>query len=178
MPEEEDLVEIELDLEEETHAELLRLAKATGKTVDEILREHGPRSNPDERLDILRRVGLERAIDAGEFSLSTKVQTVSPRISGGQKQMLALACALLQSDDVLILDEPTTGLDSDAVACVLSLLRSLKGNRTIIVATHSQDIVGLADRLVVIENGRIRADGKREDLLVMKSENKAAKKTA
>jgi ATP-binding cassette subfamily B protein/ATP-binding cassette subfamily C protein LapB len=150
----------------------------TTATVDEILREHGPRTKPDQRLEILRRVGLDRAIDAGEISLSTKVQTVSPRISGGQKQMLGLACALLQSDDVLILDEPTTGLDSDATAAVLSLLRGLKGERTIVVATHSQDIVALADRLVVIENGRIRADGKREDLLVIKTENKAAKKTA
>lgn len=148
----------------------------TAGTVDEILREHAPRVPPDRRLEMLRRVGLGRALDAGELSLSTPVDTVSPRLSGGQRQMLAFACALLQSEDVLICDEPTSGLDSEATAAVVDILRSLKGRRTVVVATHAQDLVALADRLVVIENGRIRADGRREDLLMIDPGDKPDKK--
>ena len=151
----------------------------TSATVAEILREHGPHASPAVRLETLRRVGLGHAIDAGEISLSTEVQTVSPRISGGQKQMLSLACAILPSEDVLILDEPTTGLDAEATAAVIETLRSLKGKRTIVMATHAQELVALADRLVVIEDGKIRADGRREDLLVIKNDGKQQeKKTA
>jgi ATP-binding cassette subfamily B protein/ATP-binding cassette subfamily C protein LapB len=147
----------------------------TSGTVAEILQEHGARKNPAIRLDTLRRVGLSHAIDNGEISLSTPVHTISPRLSGGQKQMLALACALLQSEDVLILDEPTAGLDSEATASVIALLRELKGSRTIVIATHSQELVSLADRLVVIDNGQIRADGARDDLYVINKKNNANK---
>jgi energy-coupling factor transporter ATP-binding protein EcfA2 len=88
--------------------------------------------------------------------------------------MLALACALLQGTEVLILDEPTAGLDAEATANVLEVLRSLKGKSLVIVATHSEEMVTLADRLVVIESGKVRADGRPADLLVTKREKRLA----
>ena len=138
------------------------------------MQENGPGTTPALRLETLRRVGLGPALDAGELSLSTSIQSVSAGISGGQKQMLALACALLQGTEVLILDEPTAGLDAEASAHVLEVLRSLKGKSLVIVATHSEEVVTLADRLVVIENGKVRADGRPADLLVTKREKRLA----
>lgn len=143
-------------------------------SVADLLQENGPGTTPTTRLETLRRVGLGPALDAGEMSLSTSIQSVSAGISGGQKQMLALACALLQGTDVLILDEPTTGLDAEATAQVVDVLRSLKGKGLIIVATHSEEVVTLADRLVVLENGRVRADGRPADLLIPKKEKRLA----
>jgi ATP-binding cassette subfamily B protein/ATP-binding cassette subfamily C protein LapB len=146
----------------------------TSASVAELLQENGPGTTPALRLETLRRVGLGPALDAGELSLSTSIQSVSAGISGGQKQMLALACALLQGTEVLILDEPTAGLDAEATANVLEVLRSLKGKSLVIVATHSEEMVTLADRLVVIESGKVRADGRPADLLVTKREKRLA----
>lgn len=143
-------------------------------TVAELLHENGPGTTPAFRLETLRRVGLGPALDAGELSLSTAIQSVSAGVSGGQKQMLALACALLQGRDVLILDEPTAGLDAEATAHVLEVLRAAKGSALIIVATHSEELVTLADRLVVLENGKVRADGRPADLLIPKKEIRLA----
>jgi ABC-type bacteriocin/lantibiotic exporter with double-glycine peptidase domain len=145
-----------------------------GMTVGELLADSGERATPAERLAMLRRVGLGRALDAGELSLATRLGPQGNGVSGGQRQMLALACALLQGEQVLLLDEPTLGLDSGALQEVLQLLARLKGQRTIVVATHATELIGLADRLVLVGEGKVLADGPREKLLVKEAPPQAA----
>jgi ABC-type bacteriocin/lantibiotic exporter with double-glycine peptidase domain len=135
-------------------------------TVGDLLADSGEHATPAQRLAVLRRVGLERALATGELSLATRVGPFGGGVSGGQRQMLALACALLQGDDVLLLDEPTLGLDSTALGLVVSLLAELKGTRTIVIATHATEIIDLADRLIVVGDGRVLADGPRDKLIV------------
>lgn len=135
-------------------------------TVGELLADSGEKATPKERLEILNAVGLETAIRVGEISLSTNIGNFGNGVSGGQKQMLALACALLQSNKILLLDEPTLGLDSVALNQVIKLLGNLKNSRTIIVVTHAPEVINLADRLVVVGEGKIMADGPKEKLLV------------
>lgn len=137
-----------------------------GMTVGDLLADSGEHATPAQRLAVLRRVGLERALATGELSLATRVGPFGGGVSGGQRQMLALACALLQGDDVLLLDEPTLGLDSTALGLVVSLLAELKGTRTIVIATHATEIIDLADRLIVVGDGRVLADGPRDKLIV------------
>lgn len=136
-------------------------------TVGELLADSGEGVEPAARLEMLRAVGLGRALDAGEISLTTPLGPFTGGVSGGQRQMLGLACALLQSEDVLLLDEPTLGLDAEALQRVVALLAALKGRRTIVVATHATEIIGLAERLVLVGEGGIMADGSREKLLNM-----------
>jgi ABC-type bacteriocin/lantibiotic exporter with double-glycine peptidase domain len=137
-----------------------------GMSVDELLADSGEHANPAQRLQVLREVGLGPALAAGELTLATPLGPFGSGLSGGQRQMLALACALLQSEDVLLLDEPTLGLDSAALQQVVALLQSLKGRRTIVVATHSAELINLADRLILVGEGQVLADGPREQLLV------------
>jgi ABC-type multidrug transport system fused ATPase/permease subunit len=76
-------------------------------------------------------------------------------LSGGQRQRIAIARTLLRDPTILILDEPTTGLDAESEAQVLDGLSSLMRGRTTVIISHSQRLLQCADRCVSIEDGRI-----------------------
>lgn len=135
-------------------------------SIGDVLADAGEEVAPNVRLDTLRAVGLAQALQTGELSLSTPLGNFGQGLSGGQRQMLGLASAVLQGESVMLLDEPTLGLDSAALQQVVQLLAQLKGKRTIVVATHATELIQLADRLVVLDQGKVIADGPREKLLV------------
>ena len=79
-------------------------------------------------------------------------------LSGGQRRRLALAQALMGTPDLVILDEPTTGLDPEQRASLRNLLSGLPG--TVLLSTHqTEDVSALCDRVLVIDAGRLRFDG-------------------
>ena len=81
-------------------------------------------------------------------------------LSGGQRRRVALAQALLGNPALLILDEPTTGLDPEQRASLRSVLSHLGGSATVLLATHqTEDVAALCDRVVVIAGGGVRFDG-------------------
>lgn len=86
-------------------------------------------------------------------------------LSGGQRQRLAIARALLRTSPVLVLDEPTTGLDAPTARAVLDPLRRLSGGRTTIVVSHDLTPARDADLVVVLDGGRIVQQGRHLDLL-------------
>ncbi len=88
------------------------------------------------------------------------------KLSGGQKQRLAIARALLKNAPILILDEATSHLDTESEMLVQRALANLMRGRTVIVIAHRLSTVRRADRIVVLEAGRIREIGTHEDLLV------------
>ena len=89
--------------------------------------------------------------------------------SEGQKQLLAIARALLTKAEILLLDEITSNIDPAYTATIAEvvkekLLEDLKTDHTIIVVTHKTEMMDIADRIVVIDKGRIIAKGKNEDV--------------
>ncbi|MFI5689145.1 ABC transporter ATP-binding protein [Streptomyces sp. NPDC051636] len=112
-----------------------------------------------------------RAADAHEFVIrlpdgyDTKVDPNSARLSGGQLQRLAIARAILRDAPVLVLDEPTTGLDAMAARRVVKPLRRLMTGRTTIMITHDLNLAPDADRILVVDRGRIVETGRHEELL-------------
>ncbi|MFJ8534082.1 ABC transporter ATP-binding protein [Streptomyces sp. NPDC093591] len=112
-----------------------------------------------------------RAADAHEFIMrlpegyDTKVDPNSARLSGGQLQRLAIARAILRDSPVLVLDEPTTGLDALAARRVVKPLRRLMAGRTTIMITHDLNLAPDADRILVVDRGRIVEVGRHEELL-------------
>jgi ABC-2 type transport system ATP-binding protein len=85
-------------------------------------------------------------------------------LSGGQRRRLAIAQALLGDPELLILDEPTTGLDPEQRASLRGLLSGRPG--TVLISTHqTEDVSALCDRVVVLDAGRIRFDGTVPELL-------------
>jgi ATP-binding cassette, subfamily B, bacterial len=80
-------------------------------------------------------------------------------LSGGQRQRIAVARTLLRDPPVLVLDEPTTGLDAESEAHVMDGLGALMRGRTTIIITHSRRLAATADRVVVVEAGQVARDG-------------------
>ncbi|MEV0182508.1 ABC transporter ATP-binding protein [Streptomyces sp. NPDC050625] len=116
-------------------------------------------------------VEAAKAADAHEFIVrlpdgyDTRVDPNSARLSGGQLQRLAIARAILRDAPVLVLDEPTTGLDAMAARRVVKPLRRLTTGRTTIMITHDLNLAPDADRILVVDRGRIVETGRHEELL-------------
>jgi len=103
-----------------------------------------PKSLPVD--DVLDRVGL-----------SEQAKTVTKALSGGQKQMLAVALALINDPDLIFLDEPTTGLDPQARRKLWNVIHDLKSKgKTVLLTTHyMEEAEQLCDRVVILDRGRI-----------------------
>jgi ABC-type multidrug transport system fused ATPase/permease subunit len=80
-------------------------------------------------------------------------------LSGGQRQRIAIARAFIRQAPILVLDEPTTGLDADSTRLVVGALRTLMHQTTTIIISHDPDLVRCADRVLVVEDGGILEEG-------------------
>lgn len=112
----------------------------------------------DEKVeDVIQKIGLEE-----------KRKAYTKNLSGGQRQRLALGIALLNDPEILILDEPTTGLDPTARREIWDILMNLKKERStsLILTTHYMEEASyLCDRIVIMDNGKIIAEGTLKQLL-------------
>ncbi|WP_405688090.1 ABC transporter ATP-binding protein [Streptomyces sp. NBC_00057] len=125
------------------------------------------------RTDVSHRDVVEaaKAADAHGFirtlpeGYDTVISTGTSRLSGGQLQRIAIARAMLRDAPVLLLDEPTTGLDRMAAQRILAPLRRLAEGRTTIVITHDLALAADADRILVLDEGRLVESGTHTQLL-------------
>jgi ATP-binding cassette subfamily C protein LapB len=87
------------------------------------------------------------------------------RLSGGQRQSISVARALLRDPPVLVMDEPSNAMDNTTEELFKSRLRSSLHNQTLILVTHRASLLSLVDRVIVMDNGRIIADGPKASVL-------------
>jgi ABC-type multidrug transport system fused ATPase/permease subunit len=123
-----------------------------------------PLGDPELR-DILRRAHCLEFVDALPQGVDTMIGERAVRLSGGQRQRLALARALANRPALLLLDEPTSALDSVSEQAIQQTLRDLHGQVTVVVVAHRLSTIIDADRILVLQDGRVMAEGTHDALM-------------
>ena len=117
-----------------------------------------------EYLEFMARIGdhipMGRVEDViGMTGLQPEIGKKIGQLSKGYRQRVGLAQALLQDPELLVLDEPTTGLDPNQLDEIRTLIRNLGKNRTVILSTHIlQEVQQMCNRVVIVAKGQLRAD--------------------
>ena len=109
--------------------------------------------------------GVTEFIRANPAGVGAQVGARGMSLSGGQRQAVALARALVRDPDILILDEPTSNMDNASEQMIKNRLKAVMGNKTLVLITHRLSMLELVDRLIVMEGGRIIADGPKNEVL-------------
>src|SRR5579875_2853451 len=134
-------------------------------TIRANLRFAKPDASEQEMLDALAAAHILPMVAALPDGLDTVVGDRGYRLSGGEKQRIAIARLLLKAPDVVVLDEATAHLDSESEAAVQQALATALAGRTSIVIAHRLSTVRDADRILVVEAGRVVEEGSHEELL-------------
>jgi ATP-binding cassette subfamily B protein len=124
-----------------------------------------PDASDEEVRDAARAANALEFLEALPDGLSTFLGEKGVRLSGGQRQRLAIARAILRNPPVLLLDEATSALDAESERAVQMALEKLSEDRTTLVIAHRLATVKKADRIIVIEDGHIVAEGKHDALI-------------
>lgn len=110
-------------------------------------------------LEAARIAGVEDFVARHPSGYDLMLSEGGGGLSGGQKQAISLARALVGRPPVLLLDEPTSAMDVQNEAAVIARLKAEMADRTMVIVTHRTSLLELVDRVIVIEDGRVAADG-------------------
>lgn len=133
-------------------------------TVANNLRLGNEKATDDELWDVLRRVGLASMVEKLKKGLDTEVQEAGLRFSGGERHRLALARILLKDAPIVLLDEPTVGLDPITEQAVIDTFMTQLKDKTIIWITHHLQGIDQVDQVIFIEDGQIEMQGTPQEL--------------
>jgi subfamily B ATP-binding cassette protein MsbA len=160
------------DLRDLTLGSLRRqVAQVTQETIlfNDTVRNNIAYGQPDVKFSLVERAA--RAALAHDFILrmpqgyDTVIGEKGFRLSGGERQRMAIARAILKDSPILILDEATSALDAESESLVQAALANLMHGRTVLVIAHRLSTIRRANRIAVLEEGRITAIGSHEELL-------------
>jgi ATP-binding cassette, subfamily B, bacterial HlyB/CyaB len=134
-------------------------------TVREIISAARPNARFEQVVDVARMAGAEEFIERMPRGYDTMIQEGSSSMSGGQRQRLAIARALIGDPRILILDEATSALDAESEAIINANLLRIASDRTLIVISHRLSALVPADTILVLERGRVHDLGRHSELL-------------
>ena len=136
-----------------------------GSTIRENLLYGRPEATDEELYAALEAVGLAGHVAGLQGGLDAPIAPRGTSLSGGQRQSLAIARAFLKDAPIILLDEPTAALDARSEEQVLTSLEHLIRGRTVITIAHRFHSIRHADRVLVLEAGRLVEDSTPSDLL-------------
>ena len=125
-------------------------------------------ANADEILEAAQQAGLGELVGRLPQGLDTPVGEGGARLSGGERQRIAIARALIKEAAILLVDEATAALDAENQHVIARTLARLRGQRTLVVIAHQLSTVSMADRIVVLDHGRVVEQGTPAALLAAK----------
>lgn len=131
-----------------------------------------PQASEEEILAASQAAGAHGFIAAHPLGYDAPVGERGDGLSGGQKQCVALARALLAKPSILVCDEPTNAMDSQGEENFMRLMRDTAKDQTIVMITHRTNLLPLVDRLIIVDRGNVVMDGKRDDVLAALSAGK------
>ena len=114
-----------------------------------------PDATMDEVVESVKKAQAYEFIENLPNTFDTEVGDRGLLLSGGQKQRIAIARAIIRNPDLLIFDEATSALDNDTEKKLMNTIYDLSKNKTVIIITHKIDIVNKADKILMIDNGKI-----------------------
>ena len=139
---------------------------------DETVRENIAYGQRLEQIDekkvneCVKLSNLEKFVDELPKGLDTIIGEKGIRISGGQKQRLAIARTLYLNPEIIIFDEATSALDPKNESEIISNILSLKGSKTIIIIAHKFSLIKNCDNILVLDDGKLIKQGKYNDIFL------------
>lgn len=134
-------------------------------TVEENIRYGSFDADSQALQTVMRQAHVEEFLGKLPHGLQTVVGERGLKLSGGQRQRIALARALLKNPPVLILDEATSAVDNETERAITEALETVRRERTVLIVAHRLSTVRHADRIIVVEHGRLIEDGIHEELV-------------
>ncbi|WP_312393483.1 type I secretion system permease/ATPase [Mixta calida] len=131
-----------------------------------------PWASDEEMMRVAQMTGVSDIVARHPMGFGMPVGERGDTLSGGQKQAIALARALLTEPDVLLLDEPTSGMDMGSERMVLQALVPAMEGRTVVIVTHRPAVLKYVDRIIVMDEGMKVADGPKEEIVKLLNEGK------
>ena len=122
-------------------------------------------SSDQELLEALQRFGLDKIIRSHPKGLDMPLGEDGLGLSGGQKQIIALARMTLRNPRIVLLDEPTTGLDQATERISLQAISQWAQDKTLLVVTHRPQVLQIVNRIIVMDEGKVVMDGPRDLVL-------------
>jgi ATP-binding cassette, subfamily B, bacterial MsbA len=161
-----------MDIREVTLASLRRQISTVSQevllfhsTIADNIRYGHPERSIEQVMEAARAAHAHDFIMAQPHGYDSLVGDRGTLLSGGQRQRIAIARAILADPSILVLDEAASALDAESETLVQEAIERLRGGRTILVAAHRLSTIRKADRIYVLENGRILESGTRESLM-------------
>ena len=121
-------------------------------------------SNIKNQIEVCKRVGMHEYIMSLPKGYNTVISSEERLLSDGQKQLLVIARALLTKSEILLFDEVTSNIDPNSTTKISELLKDLKQDHTILVVTHKPEIMQIADKVIVLDNGKVKCKGENEEV--------------
>ena len=135
-------------------------------TVKENILLSNPQADDADLLEVSTRAGVSEFVSRHPSGFDLKVGERGVLLSGGQRQAVALARILLAKPRILFLDEPSSSMDlATERQLIQHLSNSLEPQHTVLIATHRFSLLSLVERIIMLDNGRIVADGPRDEVL-------------
>lgn len=122
-------------------------------------------TNIKNQIEACKKAGIHEFIETLPNGYNTILRENGSNISGGQKQMISIARTILSEAEVILLDDITTSLDPDTAKLVPKLISNLKKDHTVIMITKKPDLMKIADRIIVLDQGRIVDAGTHIELI-------------
>ncbi len=133
-----------------------------------------PSASTEELLEVAKMTGLDLMASRHSLGFEMPIGEMGHGISGGQKQLVTLARSLLLKPKILLLDEPTSSMDAMTEMQFINRLKTSIQDQTVVIVTHRFSLLDLVDRLIVMEDGKIVADGPKEEVIAaLKANGKA-----